>query len=413
MASETTYGIVKQYVPAIWEAALMYIKYNFTMSGLLKTFSNMQGFTPRYTTQYTEGTVTSNLGELQDLTPQLITRNLLAALQPAEHGTQYVLTDRRVESDTEDILADAAEKIGYEMGKKLEVDLLTDFGNLTGGYVGSAGSSLTWQNIYEGRTRLAAAGVPAPYNVVLHEYQWHDLATAANIVSIASTSAGAAAPLTVRNDIQGRYYVASMGDMNFFTSGLVPIDGNDDATGAMFNPNALALDMRRGLRVEPQRDASLRLTELNATMVYAHGIWRPTWGVKIISDASALGTAITQNSDIAISGSVSSATAGTGVSVTYDIVIVNNSTVIATGITVTMTVPSGGTISSTETTQGEYNTTTNIWNAGSLAPGDSGRIRIVGSYSTTGTKNFVGTVSAAVPVDASYSNTGNIVVTVS
>jgi hypothetical protein len=55
------------------------------------------------------------------------------------------------------------------------------------------------------------------------------------------------------------------------------------ANSAIYNRAALALDMRRGLRIEPDRDASARKSELNATQVYAHGTWRAAWGVQIPS----------------------------------------------------------------------------------------------------------------------------------
>ena len=95
-----------------------------------------------------------------------------------------------------------------------------------------------------------------------------------------------------------------MNDMRFYVSGLLPIDGNADAFGAIYNRDALALDMRRGLRLETERDASLRATELVGTMVYAHGVWRPSWGVLIGADATAPGTDVTQNSVLAIFGMV-------------------------------------------------------------------------------------------------------------
>ena len=43
--------------------------------------------------------------------------------------------------------------------------------------------------------------------------------------------------------------------------------------------DALALDMRRAPRLEPERDASRRGYELNLSAVYAHGVWRPKFGV--------------------------------------------------------------------------------------------------------------------------------------
>ena len=66
------------------------------------------------------------------------------------------------------------------------------------------------------------------------------------------------------------------------------IDVNTDAVSAVFAPQAIAFDVRRAYRLEPERDASLRAWELNATMVYAYGLGeRPTWGVKITADATA------------------------------------------------------------------------------------------------------------------------------
>ena len=35
-------------------------------------------------------------------------------------------------------------------------------------------------------------------------------------------------------------------------------------------------------RLEPERDASRRGWELNLSTVYAHGVWRPTYGVQMI-----------------------------------------------------------------------------------------------------------------------------------
>lgn len=372
----------------------MFAQQNTLMPGLVRTFTG-QGFNTRNVTEYLEGTVDVDLGELEDLTPHLLERRLLATLTPQEHGTQYILTDRRVESDTEDAFADAAAKIGYEIGKQLELHLMGDFNYLTGGSVGTAGNALAWSDIYAGRSTLAAAGIPGPYNVVLHEFQYHDLAVAANIAGLASP-----ANLNLRNDIQSRYYVGSINDMSFFTSGLVPIDGNADALGAMFNSQALALDLRRGLRIEPERDASLRSTELNATIAYAHGIWRPTYGLKIISDASALASAVTVNSDIAVSGFIDDATASVGQDITSTFIVTNVGTAIGTGIKLTIVADAKFTYLSDSSSQGQYNSTTGVWTVGSLAPGKSAVIRVLWDATTAGVGiTIVGTVSGTVPTD--------------
>jgi hypothetical protein len=56
--------------------------------------------------------------------------------------------------------------------------------------------------------------------------------------------------------------------------------------GAVFPKSALALDWRRPVRVEGERNASLRGTEFNMSAVYAHGVWRPTLGVQILQLAN-------------------------------------------------------------------------------------------------------------------------------
>lgn len=412
MANETRVTGISEFVPTIWEGALMHIRHNTVMPRLVRTFMNQRGFASRAVTEYAEGSVSTGLGELEDLSPQVLTRSLLAQLTPQESGAQYIITDRRIETDSESVLADAIGAIGYSMGKSLEQTLLGHFTGLTGGSVGTANAALTWANIYEGRARLAAAGVPAPYNVVLHEYQWYDLSSVAGLPSLNFTTTGAAAPLKIRDELVNRYYVGSIGDLNFYVTSLLTIDANDDATGAIFNSNALALDMRRGLRVELERDASLRSTEVNATMVYASGLWRPSWGVKLISDASALGSAVSTASDIIMFGTVDDATASSGQDVVLNFVVVNNhATQISTGIAVTITMPSGSTYVDDEVSQGSYNSTTKVWTVGSLAPGQSARLKLTADVTATG--NFVGTVTAVTPADGSAGTTGNIAVTVS
>lgn len=406
----TTYSLVRQFLPDVWEAALDYAQQNFVMGNLVTVFADMAGMQGRMVTENEAGTVNTNLAETQDLTPQAFNRRLLASLTPAEHGMQYMVTDRRVASDDESVLADIAQEIGYAMGKKVEQDLLGDFSSFTGGSVGSAGSGMTWQLIFDGRARLAAAGIPGPYNVVLHEYQWLDLTTSVNIANTANPSS-----LTVRDDIQSNYYMGSMGDLNFYVTGLMTIDGLDDATGAIFSNSALALDWRRGIRIEPQRDASMRATEINASMIYAHGAWRASRGVKVISDATAPGTAVTTNSNLSITGMVddNTQTAPSQVGI-FTFVVVNVGSTIATNIRIDFTIPSNWTYVSNSPSQGLYDSTLKQWELGSLAVGGSAIVTLNYTAATAGSVSFVGTIGAVTPSDnVSGNNTATVAVVIS
>ena len=58
-----------------------------------------------------------------------------------------------------------------------------------------------------------------------------------------------------------------------------------DRTGAMFSSDAIGLVTKRPPRIEMQRDASARGTELVATVAYGVGELVDTAGVPIITDA--------------------------------------------------------------------------------------------------------------------------------
>jgi len=280
MANETSHALISALLPDVYEAALMYAQASFVMPQLVTVYTDQTGMQARIFSEYSPGTVGVGLAETSDLSRQAFERSTLATLTPAEIGTQFLVTDRRVDSDDVDVLADLAQHIGYTIFRQVESDLLSHFASFTGGTIGAASEPLTWAKVYAARALLAGANVPPPYHLVLSEYQYYALATAANIAALT-----AAAPLRVRDDIQSRYYVASIGDIDIYTTSMIA-EGTD-VYGGMFSRGALALDIRRAMRIELQRDASLRATEVNATMVYAHGLRRPAWGVAIRSDGSA------------------------------------------------------------------------------------------------------------------------------
>ena len=388
MANETILSQIEQYIPIIWEEALDYVRSETFMPSLVLNFMT-QGRQERRVTVYNEGVVDENLGELEDMTPQALTRALLARLTPAEHGMQYLITDARLETDdVPNLIADAAEAMGASISKHLEQNLLGHFNQFTGGTIGTAGQPLTWTNVFEGSARLAKLQVPKPYSLVLDEMQWLDLANAANMANVT-----AGAPLRIRDDIQSNYYVGSTSGINIFTTPLTEADGSDDVVGGMFNRNALALDMRRGFRIEPERDASKRATELNGTIVYASGVWRADWGVKILSDATLSGSAVTVNSVLVITGSAEDLSlTGAQVAVARYFVT-NTASQIATGIEVDFTIDADFTITGTDVSQGSYASGT--WIVGDLAPGETARITV--NFTATDAGNLVATVTEVTP----------------
>lgn len=272
-------GSITGYIQDIFADAMLVARDQNLMGALVTTFTDRTGDALRKNSEYGTATVAS-VAEGTDLTSEHFTPSVIATLDPAELGTQFFISDLRMESDPFMVRQDAALELGNAMAQKVETDLLGDFANFTGGTVGTAGSVMTWDKFFAARARLRAQNATPPYYCVLHEYQWYSLAKAS---SIASPTTAAAPQFT--DDVMANYYVGRAADVLIFTTANLAV-GTATKAG-MFSPQALGLDWRRPPRIEPERDASRRGVELNLTAVYAHGVWRPKFGVQIIADASA------------------------------------------------------------------------------------------------------------------------------
>ena len=259
-------------------------------SGIVTTFNDRTGDEARDLPEYVRGTA-AEVAETADYTAaQELTKGTAGSLSIKEAIAQFLVTDRRFESDPDDVRNAAAVELGNALSTKIDTDMTALFASFTGGggTIGVGTTALSWGQLFAARSRLAAGGttgntVPGPYVAVLHEYHWFNLAKSASVAG-AQTNASAA----LLDDVNRGYYVASVGDMDIFVSNNISAGtatGNPAVSG-VFNRQAIALDMRRAPRLEPDRDASARATELNMTVKYAAGVWRPSFGIPVLASAA-------------------------------------------------------------------------------------------------------------------------------
>jgi hypothetical protein len=249
--------------------------------GLVRNFSG-QGMFVRRSSIY--GTVTfAEVAETDDVVSQPITRTAKGALTPTEKAASYFITDQRIESDDQDIVADASRELGMGLADAVESSIIASFDDLTGGTIGAAGTVLTWGHIIAAQTILRNAKAPMPYSAVLHPYQWHNLGKTMTITQGAKQNA----PDDLLSQVVDNFWVDTVYGVRFFVSSNIPIDGNADAYGALFARDAIALDVRRAPRVERARDISRRGLEVVMSSIWATGVWRPEYGVTLFGDATA------------------------------------------------------------------------------------------------------------------------------
>lgn len=276
-----TQADISAYMQTIFEDAMFVARENSVMPALVTTFTDESDEArTRTRSEYGSATI-ATIGETDDLQSQAFTPVAGSVLTPAEAGGQFFITDKRLSSDPFGVQADAASELGMATAKKINSDLLGDIASLTGGTVGSAGTTISWGHFFAALSQLEVATKKAgPYICVMHVYQWHILAKAAAVASTVTNAPN------FQDEVMRQWYVGTVGPVDIHATTDLTIDTSTDAQGGMFSRQAIALDDRRAPRLEPERDASRRGWELNMTTVYAHGVWRPAFGIVMNFDAA-------------------------------------------------------------------------------------------------------------------------------
>ena len=269
-----------KWIAQVYSDALFIARAQNKMSSLVTVYTDRQGAESRANLAYPQISAQS-VAETDDYSnPTEWTKSQIANLTPGEIMAQAIVTDRRLRSDPQNAQSDASTELGNAIADKIESDLLSTFSSLTAGTIGAAGSAITWGHVFAARSNLAGQKVPGPYVCMLHEHQWHQLAKSA---SVAGAQTNAAAGLI--DEVHSRFYVATVGDVDIYTT--ANITAGTAITTAMWNRQAIALDVRKAPTLEPERDASRRAWELNISADYATGVWRPAFGVQMLFDATA------------------------------------------------------------------------------------------------------------------------------
>lgn len=272
---------IAAFVQTIYEDAMLVVRENALAANLVTVYRDRSGTAARSNSEYGTATI-SVIGETDDLTGQAFTPSVLSTLSPGEAGGQFFITDLRVETDPFSVRNDAAMELGMAVADKVDRDILGNISSLTGGTVGASGTAITWGYFNAMLARLVARKAPRPYVFVCHPYQWDVLARAVSQASAARTNA----PEYLMEGVARNYFMQNVSGVDIFVTSNVPLSSTDAYCG-MFSRPAIAFDERRAPRLEPERDASRRGWELNMTTVYAHGVWRPKYGIQGLFDATA------------------------------------------------------------------------------------------------------------------------------
>jgi len=179
------------------------------------------------------------------------------------------------------VAADIGKLFGEAIAKKIDTDLTALFDGFSTA-VGSGSTALTAALVFQSIANVRNAGVSMDgVSTVLHPMVAYDLK--ANLTNtFANANGNDLANEALRNGFVGR-----LGGVPIYETTNVANDGTaGDYKQGVFHRDALGLAMMQDLKIETQRDASLRADEIVATAVYGVGELNDSYGVELHSDSS-------------------------------------------------------------------------------------------------------------------------------
>lgn len=218
----------------------------------------------------------SNLTEGTDMSStEVQTSSVSVAV--GEVGAQVLLTDMATMG-----AGNPADELGTVLGNAIATKMDKDLIALFDGFSASLGATtqeITVADIFKAAATLRANKVTGQLFAVVHPFQAYQLK--ANLTNTFANPNGG----ELQNEAMRNGYVGTIAGVDIYESANVSIDGSGDSKGGVFAREALVLAMKRDFQIEPQRDASNRAWELNATAIYGVGELDDDFGVEMYFDA--------------------------------------------------------------------------------------------------------------------------------
>ena len=279
MANESTSSTLSELYTEIVAEALFVASEKSIMRPLVKNYA-IQGGGKSVEVPIYAAVSAAAVSEASDLSNTAINPTSVT-ITASENGIMTTLTDLARNSAPRNVAADIGKLFGDAIAKKIDTDLTALFDGFSTA-VGLGSTALTAALVFQSIANVRNAGVSMDgVSAVLHPMVAYDLK--ANLTNtFANANANDLANEALRNGFVGR-----LGGVPIYETTNIDNDGTaGDYKQGVFHRDALGLAMMQDLKIETQRDASLRADEIVATSVYGVGELNDTYGVELHSDSS-------------------------------------------------------------------------------------------------------------------------------
>ena len=277
MANESTSSTLSELYTEIVAEALFVASEQSVMRPLVRNYAITGGGksveVPIYAT-----VSASAVSEASDLSNTAINPSSVT-ITASENGVMTTLTDLGRNSAPRNVAADIGKLFGEAIAKKIDTDLTALFDGFSTS-IGGAGTEMTVDKIFQAVATLRQANVPTGLSGVFNPK------VAYNVKKAITNTFVNPNPNDLTNEALRTGYIGNIAGVQIFESSNV--DGTsdtDNCKGGVFHSDALGLAMMQDLKIETQRDASLRADEIVATAVYGVGELHDSYGVEMLSES--------------------------------------------------------------------------------------------------------------------------------
>jgi N4-gp56 family major capsid protein len=283
MADETTSSTISELYTEIIAEAMFVANERSLMRGLVKNYTISGGGKSVEVPIYAAVSAAA-VSEAADLSNTAINPTSVT-ITASEVGIMTTLTDLARNSASRNVASDIGRLFGEAIAKKIDVDLIALFDGFSK-IVGGADVAFSAAKLFEAVAELRNLAVPSSdLACVVHPYIAYDMKS-----GVSNTfGAGSGATTDIGNEAMRSGFVGTVAGVPVYESANISNTGTTgDYKGAIFHRDALGLAMMQDLKLETQRDASLRADEIVATAVYGVAELNDTYGVELMMDSSLL-----------------------------------------------------------------------------------------------------------------------------
>jgi N4-gp56 family major capsid protein len=278
MANESTSSTLSELYTEIVAEAQFVASEKSIMRNLVKNYAITGGGKAVEVPVYANVSA-SAVAEATDLSNTAINPTSVT-ITASEVGVMTTLTDLARNSAPRNVAGDIGKLFGEALARKQDADLIALFDGFAT-TIGAGTAAISPAVIFNALSTLRANALPAnECAVVLHPKIAYDLKS-----GLTNTFAGL--DTETSNEALRAGFVGTLAGMRIFeTSNMSNTGTAGDYKGGAFHKDALAIAMMQDVKIETQRDASLRADEIVATSVYGVGEIHDTYGVELWNDSS-------------------------------------------------------------------------------------------------------------------------------